>query len=153
MEQTRYSNTAMKILAHCPESSTRVLLEISLDADQWAIEYAQDENKFVAAVEKRSHDVYIIDAGDAEGDARLKLLRRATSQKLKGLVRFILLIDKVSPPAANRMHPFGPLCFLECFFTKARLNDTLKVLLDLRDTGVRVKSDPNFFDVKQLEKK
>jgi hypothetical protein len=153
MEPVKQAPATMKILANCPEISTRVLLETSLDADLWSIEYANSEEDFMSGVMGRRHDIFIIDAGDAEGDERMRLLKRATAQKLKGLVRILLLIDRVPPPAANRMNPFGPLCLLECFFTRARLNDTLKILLDLKDTGVRVKSDPQFFDVNVLKNK
>ncbi|MEW6201085.1 MAG: hypothetical protein AB1546_03860 [bacterium] len=135
------------LLGYCPEISTRILLETSIDDRRYSIEYAETERDFVVAVEKRQHDIFIIDTSGNDGEDRLSLLKSATSQRLKGLVRMLVLLDRVPDPAANRMQPFGPLCFLECFFTRERLNSILTQIFEIKDTGVRVKIDPKFFDI------
>ena len=137
----------VNMLGYCPEISTRILLETSIDANRYSIEYAQSERDFEVAVEKRQHDIFIIDTSGSDGGDRFALLKSATSQRLKGLIRMLLLVDSVPNPEANKMYPFGPLCFLECFFTRERLNSILNQIMEIKDTGVRVKIDPKFFDI------
>jgi hypothetical protein len=143
----------LRIFVYCPEISTRILLETSIDTTKYSIEYAHSKRDFEGAVEKRQHDIFIIDTSGEDGEDRFALLKSATSQYLKGLVRMLVLVDGVPNPSANRFFSFGPLCLLECFFTRERLNSTLNQIMEMKDTGSRVKIDPLFFDITIFSKK
>lgn len=142
---------ALKVLAFCKEISTRILMEVSLDPREYCLDFIESESGFSAAINKNDHDIYFIDVTEGEGESRLRFFKDVTSQKFKGQRRIVLITDKPMPPEANQMRPFGPLCFVECFMTKARLAETLKAAMELKDTGVRVTSDPKFFDVTKLK--
>ncbi|MFA6450058.1 MAG: hypothetical protein WCX65_11340 [bacterium] len=145
-------NEKIKLLCFIPEISTRILLETSLDPSTYNIEHNQVKEQFISEVGKRRHDIFLIDASDEKGDGRLKFLETAVSQQLKGPVRMLLLLDTIPPDAANQMQSYGPLCFIENFFTREKINSVLKQIMSMRDTGVRVKADPKFFDVTLMMK-
>jgi hypothetical protein len=145
-------NEKIKLLCFIPEISTRILLETSLDPATYNIEHNQVKEQFISEVGKRRHDIFVIDASAEKGEGRFKLLEAAVSQQLKGPVRMLLIFDSALPDAANQMQPYGPLCFIENFFTKEKINSVLKQIMGMRDTGVRVKADPKFFDVTLMMK-
>jgi hypothetical protein len=146
------SKIKLKLLAYCNPISTRVMMEISLSPYEYVLEFCDGERNFIEAVTKQTHDVYFIDATVGEGDAKLRFFKEVTSVKFKGLRRIILIVDRPMPAEADQMRPFGPLCFLECFFTRARMEQALKRVMELKDTGVRVADDPNYFDINKLKK-
>ncbi len=143
------------LLAYSTQFSTRFLLEtvLSSPGGSHTLEFAPLESDFLRAVNQKRFDAYIIDTSDSEGEERFRLLREITALKSKGITRILLLLDKLPPANADHMESFGPLCFLECFFTKQRLFDSLNRMFDMKDTGSRVKADDKFFDVTVFSKK
>jgi hypothetical protein len=142
------------LLAYSTQFSTRFLLETVFFSSPglYTLEFAPLESDFLRAVNSKKFDAYIIDTSDSEGEERFRLLREITALKPKGITRILLLLDKMPPPNADHMESFGPLCFLECFFTRQRLLGSLNRIFDMKDTGSRVKADDKFFDVTVFSK-
>ena len=151
VSNSEHTNKALKLLAYCVEISTRFLLESSVNPNDYSLEFSDTGEEFMDAVEKHAHQIYIIDASANEGDDKLRFFNQVTEKRYQGLRRVVLLMDKPMPPEANQMLSFGPLCFLEGYFTKARLAETLKQSMEIKDTGVRVKADPKFFDITKFK--
>jgi hypothetical protein len=137
----------ISVSALVPSFSTRYLLETLAEPDTYKIDFAHDAFALMDGVKKNSHDVYLIDTCNEKPEDRFRLLHEIEALRLKYLVRVLFIIDQVPPPEANAMSPFGPLCFMECFFTRKRMDDTFTKIMTIRDTGNRVKGTDGFFDI------
>lgn len=129
MEQQ--TNKQITLLSFCDELSTRILLESALDPDVYRLEFSRGDETLMEAVRKREHDIYIIDACHDCCKEHFRLLHEAVSQELDGPVRILLLIDRVPPGASDKMSQFGPLCVLECFFTRSRLRGAIAKIMEM----------------------
>ena len=142
-----------KITAFSAEISTRYLLSTSLDGYEYSLEFARSEEEFIALMKKQHGDIFVMEASGGDTDERFKPLQEAVALGAKGKIRLLVLLGEVPPAEANHMESFGPLCFLEVFFTRKRINDILKLLMEMKDTGCRVKGDSKFFDITLFGKK
>lgn len=121
----------ISLLSFCDELSTRILLESALDPDIYRLDFSKGDETLMEAVRKREHDIYIIDACHNCCKEHFRLLHEAVSQELDGPVRILLLIDRVPPGASDKMSQFGPLCVLECFFTRAKLRGAIAKIMEM----------------------
>ncbi len=142
-----------KVLAYTTEASTWYLLKVSLTGTEFSLNHAKTGDEVTNEAKKRTYDIYIIEASSGDGDIGFSYLKKIVQTEDKGKVRVLMLIGEVPPIEANHIEAFGPLGFLECYFTKKRLNDTLKQLMEMKDTGCRVKGDSKFFDITMFDKK
>ncbi len=152
-KQGKTVSQQLKVLAFTREMSTRIMLDTSISKRHFDLEQCRNTTDFMQNVKNGTHDIYIIDASTGAESTRYELLGRVSDLKKKGTTRVVLLVDEVPPAEANHMESFGPICFLECFFTAGRLNRMLAEVLKIRDTGCRVKGDSKFFDITVLTKK
>lgn len=152
-DESKLPSKQLRVLAFTREMSTRIMLEVSVNHRFFALEQTSSSTDFLQDVQKGNHDIYIIDASEGAENSRYRMLGAVSDLKKKGQTRVVLLVDEVPPAEANHMESFGPICFLECFFSAAKLNWTLKEVLQIKDTGCRVKGDSKFFDITVLTKK
>lgn len=144
VQENSKNRTSIKAL--CNQFSTRFLIEISLDPTKYELEFSDSEYDFSKSFEKHSHDIYVIDTSGSDRENNNEVFKSVIGLKIKGL-RQVILITPEPRTGMNRMHHFGPLCLVEANFSRARFNDTLRQVMSIKDTGVRVKSDSDFFDI------
>jgi hypothetical protein len=145
------SNAALKLLVFCSEISTRLLMEVSLNPNEYSLEFTTFPDEFKKQITANSHDIYVIDASTGEEGLKLRFFKEVAEMRFQGPRRIVLLFDRPMPPEVNGVQKFGPLCFIEVFFSRKRINDTLKQVMSIQDTGVRVKADSRFFDITKVQ--
>jgi DNA-binding NtrC family response regulator len=145
------SGLKQRVLVYTTDTTTRYMMDISIDKNKYALDYANTTEDVLSAAQNRAADIFVMDSSDGQRGA--DLVRNIAEAKWKHLVRIVLLMDKPPKPGSNHMQPFGPFCMLEVFFTRQRLNATLNEALTIKDTGSRVRADDKFFDVTIFNKR
>ena len=149
---TRNSRAELRVLAGNTDPTTEYMLDVCLDTKKYALEFSRDHSNFLNALTGNTHDIYMIDLSMSQAENKLEAVQQIAELNLRHKVRILALLDVAPPPEMNRMQSFGPFCALEVFFTRERLNKTLQELMDIKDTGSRVKADEKFFDVSIFKK-
>lgn len=142
----------LRVSALCSNFSTRFLLETSMNAEKHELVFCDNGMDFSDAFQKHTSDIYIIDTAGKDREENMHIFKVSTEMEFKGLRRIVLIVMDILPETRNRMMPYGPLCFIEVAFTRARLESTFREVMELRDTGVRVKMDEDFFDITKMKK-
>lgn len=148
------NENAMKtgIAACTGHASTRYLLDVHTDRSRYRLDFAVDELDLLNAIRAKQYEIFVYDALGIPGEDRQRFIKTVTDMKLRHLARLLLIVEQ--PPAGSRagMQSFGPFALIEGAFSKKRLNEVLMDLLNVKDTGSRVKGDDKFFDVTIFKK-
>jgi DNA-binding NtrC family response regulator len=151
------SREKIRILSWSPNFSTRFLLNIALDPARFDLEFAADGNAVLEAVKANTHGVYVLDAARAATAAPDGVFRDVSALALRHMIRVVAVADKAPDGDFSKMADFGPLAVIPFNFSRARLARAIDSVLTMkdawqarRDTGSRVKADPNFYKAKRF---
>ena len=153
-----YSGQKTGVLAWSPNFSTRFLLNIAVDPSGYDLEIADSESEVLEAIKSNGHGIYVIDAARAATAAPGELFREISALALQHMIRVVAIADKAPDEGYAKMADFGPLAVAPFNFSRAHLDRALRAVLAMkdmwqprRDTGSRVKSDPNFYKAKRFK--